>query len=73
MDTNSVKAIITGGVSGLGLEVARYFVKAGARVALFDINDKKAADVIAELREQGYRIISVCAETGREVTFLHQP
>ena len=34
---------------------------------------KRTADVIAELREQGYRIISVCAETGREVTFLHQP
>jgi NAD(P)-dependent dehydrogenase (short-subunit alcohol dehydrogenase family) len=51
MDINSVKAVITGGVSGLGLEVARHFVAAGGRVALFDINDEKAAAVISELGE----------------------
>jgi len=49
MDIKSVNAIITGGVSGLGLAVARHFVAASGRVALFDINDEKAADVIAEL------------------------
>ncbi len=51
MQLDSIKAVITGGVSGLGLEVARHFVAAGGRVALFDINDDKAADVIAELGE----------------------
>ncbi len=34
---------------------------------------KRTARLVAALQEQGYRIISVCAETGREVTFLHQP
>jgi len=34
---------------------------------------KRTAGVVAELQEQGYRIMSVCAETGREVTFLYEP
>ncbi len=51
MDTSSVRAVITGGISGLGLAVARNFVAAGGRVALFDINDDKAVAVIAELGE----------------------
>jgi len=51
MRASSVKAVITGGISGLGLAVARNFVAAGGRVALFDINDDKAVAVIAELGE----------------------
>lgn len=51
MHIDTTRAIITGGVSGLGLAVARHFVNAGGRVALFDINDEKAAAVIAELGE----------------------
>ena len=39
MQIEQVKAIITGGVSGLGLGVAQHFVDAGCRVALLDIND----------------------------------
>ena len=34
---------------------------------------KRSAAIVAELQAQGYRIISVCAESGREVTFLYQP
>jgi len=34
---------------------------------------KRTAAVIARLRSEGYRIFSVCAETGRELSFLHQP
>ncbi|MFA7541513.1 MAG: 3-hydroxyacyl-CoA dehydrogenase, partial [Lysobacterales bacterium] len=32
MQANSIKAVITGGASGLGLAVARHLVAGGARV-----------------------------------------
>jgi len=34
---------------------------------------ERTADVIARLQSEGYRIFSICAETGREISFLHQP
>mgnify|MGYP002355054351 CR=1 FL=1 len=41
MQLSSVRAVITGGVSGLGLGVAQYLVANGGKVALFDVNDDK--------------------------------
>ena len=41
MQLNQVKAIITGGASGLGHAVAQHLVAHGAKVALFDVNDEK--------------------------------
>ncbi len=49
MQIDQVKAVITGGVSGLGLAVARHLVARGAKVALLDINDDKGAAAVAEL------------------------
>jgi NAD(P)-dependent dehydrogenase (short-subunit alcohol dehydrogenase family) len=43
MQLNSVRAVVTGGVSGLGLAVAQYLVAHGGKVALFDVNDDKGA------------------------------
>jgi NAD(P)-dependent dehydrogenase (short-subunit alcohol dehydrogenase family) len=37
MDTHTLKAIVTGGASGLGLATARRIVTAGGRVALLDV------------------------------------
>jgi NAD(P)-dependent dehydrogenase (short-subunit alcohol dehydrogenase family) len=39
MQLNEVRAVITGGASGLGLAVAEHLCAAGARVMLFDIQD----------------------------------
>ena len=44
-------AIITGGASGLGEATARRFHAAGARVALFDLNEGGGARVAGELGE----------------------
>ena len=55
MQSNTVRAIITGGVSGLGLAVARHLVHNGAKVALFDVNDDKGAAAVAELGEASAR------------------
>ena len=49
MQLNTVRAIVTGGVSGLGLAVAQHLVAQGAKVALFDVNDDKGAAAVAEL------------------------
>jgi NAD(P)-dependent dehydrogenase (short-subunit alcohol dehydrogenase family) len=49
MQLNNVKALITGGVSGLGLAVARKVVSSGGQAVLLDINDEAGATVEAEL------------------------
>ncbi|WP_376692095.1 SDR family NAD(P)-dependent oxidoreductase [Wenzhouxiangella sp. EGI_FJ10409] len=49
MDTKNIKAVITGGVSGLGLAVAEHFVSLGGKVALLDVNEDKAADAVGKL------------------------
>lgn len=42
-------AVITGGVSGLGRGTADLFVKEGAKVVLFDLNEELGANAVAEL------------------------
>ena len=49
MQLSSVRAVVTGGVSGLGLAVARHLVANGGKVALFDVNEEKGAAAVAEL------------------------
>jgi NAD(P)-dependent dehydrogenase (short-subunit alcohol dehydrogenase family) len=49
MQLANVRAIVTGGVSGLGFAVAQHLVAAGAKVALFDVNDDKGAAAVAQL------------------------
>ena len=49
MQLNEVKALITGGVSGLGLAVARKVVSSGGQAVLLDINDEAGVAVEAEL------------------------
>ncbi|MBL4659216.1 MAG: SDR family NAD(P)-dependent oxidoreductase [Alcanivoracaceae bacterium] len=54
MKTNNVKAIITGGVSGLGLACARKIISDGGRVSLFDINEEAAQSVLSELGSRAH-------------------
>ena len=49
MDINGIRAIITGGVSGLGLAVAERFAASGGRLALFDVNDEAADAALQKL------------------------
>lgn len=49
MQLASARAVVTGGVSGLGLAVAQRIVAEGGKVALFDVNDDKGAAAVAEL------------------------
>jgi NAD(P)-dependent dehydrogenase (short-subunit alcohol dehydrogenase family) len=49
MKFNEVKALVTGGASGLGLAVARHIVQQGGKVALLDVNDKAGPAIAHEL------------------------
>ena len=49
MNANEVRALITGGVSGLGLAVARKVVALGGQAILLDVNDDAGEAAVAEL------------------------
>ncbi len=49
MDIHGHAAIVTGGASGLGAATARMLAKAGAKVAVFDVNAKAAAEVAIDI------------------------
>jgi NAD(P)-dependent dehydrogenase (short-subunit alcohol dehydrogenase family) len=49
MQLDTLRAVVTGGVSGLGFAVAQHLVAHGGKVALFDINDEKGAAAVAAL------------------------
>ena len=55
MQLDTVRAVVTGGVSGLGLAVAQHVVAHGGKVALFDVNDAKGAEAVAALGEANAR------------------
>ena len=55
MQLKDTRAIVTGGVSGLGLAVARHLVANGGKVALFDVNEDKGSEAVAALGDANAR------------------
>ena len=49
MQTTELKAVVTGGASGLGLAVARRVVAGGGRVVLLDVQERAGAAAATEL------------------------
>jgi NAD(P)-dependent dehydrogenase (short-subunit alcohol dehydrogenase family) len=49
MDIRGSSAIVTGGASGLGAATARMLAEAGAKVAIFDVDQKAAAEVAIDI------------------------
>ncbi|MDE1153490.1 MAG: SDR family NAD(P)-dependent oxidoreductase [Micavibrio sp.] len=49
MDVKGISAVVTGGGSGMGAETARHLAKAGAKVAVLDLNKANAEAVAAEI------------------------
>ena len=49
MQLSDVRAVVTGGASGLGFAVAKHLVAQGGKVALFDVNAERGAAAVAEL------------------------
>ena len=52
-------AVVTGAGSGIGRAVALALAQAGARVAVFDLNDKAAALVAEEIRSSDHQALPV--------------
>ena len=48
-DLNNRTAIITGGAQGFGLDIAKRFLNSGAKVIIWDIDDKITEKVLKEL------------------------
>ena len=48
MQLSQVNALVTGGVSGLGLAVTRYILDNGGKAAMLDVNDEAGASAEAE-------------------------
>jgi NAD(P)-dependent dehydrogenase (short-subunit alcohol dehydrogenase family) len=56
MNTNNTKAIITGGVSGLGFACAQRIINDGGQVVMLDINKEAAKDSLKILGEKAHFI-----------------
>lgn len=69
MQLDQVKAVVTGGASGLGFAVARHLVAHGAKVALLDVNDEKGHAAAKELgASAAYFRADVTSEEGITAT-----
>ncbi|MCJ7815015.1 MAG: SDR family NAD(P)-dependent oxidoreductase [Xanthomonadales bacterium] len=63
MKLNQVKALVTGGVSGLGLAVTRHILANGGKAVMLDVNDLAGAAAEAELGAR-YLRTDVTSEDG---------
>ena len=65
MQLDQVKAVITGGASGLGHAVAQHIIAHGGKVALFDINEEKGHAAAKELGDSArFHQTDVTSEEG---------
>jgi 3-hydroxybutyrate dehydrogenase len=65
MMTNKV-AVVTGAASGIGREIARQFLDAGAKVAIADLNADGANAVAAEFDPGGTRAMGIAMDVTNE-------
>ena len=56
---NDRVALVTGGVSGIGLGIVNALVRAGAWVAICDLNEQAGTKVEAELVDQGHKYVAL--------------
>ena len=69
MQLDQVKAVVSGGASGLGYAVAKLLIAHGAKVALLDVNDEKGHAAALELGDSAsYFRTDVTDESGVAAT-----
>ena len=70
-DLKNRTAIITGGAQGLGLDMAKRFLKSGAKVAIWDIDEDKLKKAIKEIGNPNllYNVVDVSNYDNVKETF----
>ena len=60
-DLNNRVAVVTGGAQGFGLAITERFIKAGAQVIIWDIEEKAAKNAIEKINSENvsYQIVDV--------------
>ena len=71
-DFENRTAVITGGAQGFGLDIAKRFLKSGAKVIIWDIDEKLLKSTVAEIKNPNldYRAVDVSNFTQIEKTVL---
>ncbi len=59
-------AVVTGAARGIGREVARTFARAGAAIAIADLDHAGAQHAAAELKRDGARAIALAVDVTSE-------
>lgn len=69
-DFENRTAVITGGAQGFGLDIAKRFLKSGAKVIIWDIDEKLLKSTVAEIKNPNldYRAVDVSNFTQIEKT-----
>ncbi len=60
-DLNNRVAVVTGGAQGFGLAITERFIEAGAKVVIWDIDERAAKDAINKVKSENlsYQIVDV--------------
>ena len=58
-DLKSKTAIITGGAQGFGLDIAKRFLKSGAKVIIWDIDEKELKNVVNVVNDSNLSYLSL--------------
>ena len=65
VDLKNKVTVITGAAQGIGADIARFFGKEGARLALTDIEEEKLEAVAREIRRDGGEVLAVPGDVSR--------
>ena len=68
MEIKNKTIVVTGGASGLGEATVRSFLKAGANVVIFDLNDDNANKILSELGSENIKYINTNVTDEESVT-----
>jgi 3-hydroxybutyrate dehydrogenase len=66
MRLDGKSAIVTGAASGIGKEIALTYARAGAKVAIADLNLDAASQAVAQVRELGAQALAVQMDVSSE-------